>query len=79
MLFLLLLIMIYSVIYLAIYILAHYDGRMVKPLTIMTVGMLILLLLTAAYILTLGHWYISVVICMVMLGLGQFFLYLLKY
>lgn len=79
MLFLLLLIMIYSVIYLAIYILAHYDGRMVKPLTIMTVGMIILLLLTAAYILTLGHWYISVVICMVMLGLGQFFLYLLKY
>lgn len=79
MLFLLLLIMIYSVIYLAIYILAHYDGKMVKPLTIMTVGMLILLFLTAAYILTLGHWYISVVICMVMLGLGQFFLYLLKY
>lgn len=79
MLFLLLLIMIYSVIYLAIYILAHYDGRMVKPLTIMTVGMLVLLLLTAAYTLSLGHWSISVVICMVMLGLGQFFLYLLKY
>ncbi|MBD5097941.1 MAG: hypothetical protein HDT40_13290 [Lachnospiraceae bacterium] len=79
MLFLLLLIIIYSVIYLAIYILAHFDGRMVKPLTIMTVGMLVLLLLTAAYILSLGHWYISVVICMIMLGLGQFFLYLLKY
>lgn len=79
MLFLLLLIMIYSVIYLAIYILAHRDGRMVKPLTIMTVGMLVLLFLMAAYILSLGHWYISVVICMVMLGLGQFFLYLLKY
>lgn len=74
-----LLIMIYSVIYLAIYILAHHDGRMVRPLTVMTAGMLILLLLTAAYILSLGHWYISVVICMVMFGLGQFFVYLLNY
>lgn len=73
------LIIVYSVIYLAIFILAHHDGRMVKPLTKMTAGMLVLLLLTAAYILSLGHWYISVVICMVMLGLGQFFLYLLKY
>ncbi|MCM1287296.1 MAG: hypothetical protein NC240_03220 [Clostridium sp.] len=79
MLFLLLLIMIYSVIYLAIYILAHRDGRMVRPLTVMTAGMLILLLLTASYILSLGHWYISVVICMVMFGLGQFFVYLLNY
>lgn len=79
MLFLIISILIYSLIYLAVFILAHQDANMIKPLTVMTGGMLILLTVTAIISLVLGYWYISIVIAVVVIGLIQFFLYLLKY
>lgn len=79
MLFLIISILIYSLIYLAVFVLAHQDANMIKPLTVMTGGMLILLTVTAIISLVLGYWYISVVIAVVVIGLIQFFLYLLKY
>lgn len=79
MLFLIISILIYSLIYLAVFVLAHQDANMIKPLTVMTGGMLILLTVTAIISLVLGYWYISIVIAVVVIGLIQFFLYLLKY
>lgn len=79
MLFLIISILIYSLIYLAVFVLAHQDANMIKPLTVMTGGMLILLTVTAIISLVLGYWYISIVIAVVVIGLLQFFLYLLKY
>ncbi len=79
MLFLIISILIYSLIYLAVFVLAHQDANMIKPLTVMTGGMLILLTVTAIISLVLGYWYISIVIAVVVIGLLQFFFYLLKY
>lgn len=79
MIFIILLILIFSLIYLAVFVLAHQDANMIKPLTLMTGGMLILLLVTAIIILVLGYWYISLIIAFVIIGLLQFFLYLIKY
>lgn len=79
MLFLIISILIYSLIYLAVFVLAHQDANMIKPLTVMTGGMLILLTVTAIISLVLGYWYISIVIAVIVIGLIQFFLYLLKY
>ncbi len=77
--FIILLILIYSLIYLAVFVLAHQDANMIKPLTLMTGGMLILLTVTAIITLVLGYWYISIVIAIVDIGLLRFFFYLLKY
>lgn len=79
MVFIILLILIYSLIYLAVFVLAHQDANMIKPLTVMTGGMLILLLVTAILALSFGYWFISIVIGVVIIGLLQFFLYLMKY
>lgn len=79
MLFLIILIFLYSIIYLTVFVLAHQDANMIKPLTAMTSGMLILLLITAIVALVLGYWYISIIIFIVIIGLLQFLLYLMKY
>lgn len=75
--FIILLILIYSLIYLAVFVLAHQDAHMIKPLTRMTMGMLLLLLATAVISVVLGYWYIAIVIAVVFIGLLQFFLYLI--
>lgn len=79
MIFLIFLIMLYSVIYLTVYILAHRDANLIMPLTCMTAGMLFLLFITAILSLFSGYPYISIVVFIVMTGLLRFFLYLLKY
>ncbi|MBE5944405.1 MAG: hypothetical protein E7258_05750 [Lachnospiraceae bacterium] len=79
MVFLILLILVYSLIYLAVFVLAHQDANMLKPLTAMTGGMLVLLAVTAIFALAYGYWYISLIILVVIVGLLQFFFYLLKY
>lgn len=76
---LLVLIVIYSAIYLTIFVLAHKDANMIKPLTGMTVGMLLLLAITAFICLFFSHWFISVIILIVIIGLINFLFYLLKY
>lgn len=73
------LIFLYSIIYLTVFVLAHQDANMIKPLTAMTAGMLILLLVTCVAGFALGYWYISIIIMFVIIGLLQFFLYLIKY
>lgn len=52
---------------------------MIKPLTAMTVGMLILLFITALVALLRGIWYISIIIFVVIIGLIRFLMYLSKY
>lgn len=79
MIFLILLILIYSLIYLAVFVLAHQDANMIKPLTTMTGGMLLLLVITAIIALAMGYWYISIIIGIVIIGLIQFLFYLIKY
>ncbi|MBO5426042.1 MAG: hypothetical protein J6A25_11075 [Lachnospiraceae bacterium] len=79
MVFVIMLILIYSLIYLAVFVLAHQDANMIKPLTIMTGGMLVLLAITAVLALASGYWYISLIILVVIVGLLQFFVYLMKY
>ncbi len=79
MVFVIMLILIYSLIYLAVFVLAHQDANMIKPLTIMTGGMLVLLAITAILALSSGYWYISLIILVVIVGLLQFFVYLMKY
>lgn len=76
---LLVLIVIYSAVYLTIFVLAHKDANMIKPLTGMTVGMLLLLAITAFICLFFSHWFISVIILIVIIGLINFLFYLLKY
>lgn len=73
------LVFIYSISYLVVYILAHQDANMIKPLTAMTVGMLILLFITALVALLRGIWYISIIIFVVIIGLIRFLMYLSKY
>ncbi|MBQ8412115.1 MAG: hypothetical protein IJX12_00620 [Lachnospiraceae bacterium] len=52
---------------------------MIKPLTTMTGGMLLLLVITAIIALAMGYWYISIIIGIVIIGLIQFLFYLIKY
>lgn len=68
---------IYSIAYLVVYINAHKDANMIKPLTTMTGFMLILLLITAFIFLMLSMWYVSLLIVFVMIGLFSFFMSLL--
>ncbi len=79
MIILIFLIFLYSIIYLTVFVLAHQDANMIKPLTAMTAGMLILLAVTCIAGFLLGFWYISIIILFVILGLLQFFIYLMKY
>lgn len=73
------LIIVYSLIYLVVYILAHQDANMIKPLTAMTVGMLVLLFITALVALLKGFWYISLFIFIIICGLIKFLMELSKY
>lgn len=73
------LIFVYSILYLTVFVLAHKDANMIKPLTGMTVGMLLLLAITAFICLFLNHWFISFIILIVIIGLINFLFYLLKY
>lgn len=79
MIILAILIIIYSIAYLAIYVLAHQDANMIKPLSAMTVGMLVLLFVTALICILKNVWYFSVIIAIVIIGLIRFLLYLSKY
>ena len=76
---LIILIFLYSIIYLIVYVLAHQDANMIKPLTGLTAGMLFLLFVTCIVSLILGYWYISIIIVVVLIGLLRFLIYLLKY
>jgi hypothetical protein len=62
-----------------VYILAHQDANMIKPLTAMTAGMLVLLFVTAIVALFRDFWYISVIIFFVMIGMVRLLIYLNKY
>lgn len=73
------LIVIYSAIYLTVFVLAHKDPNMIKPLIRMTVGMLFLLVLTAIACLALKYWFFSFIILIVIVGLINFLFYLIKY
>ena len=70
---------IYSISYMAVYVLAHQDANMIKPLTTMTAIMLVMLLVTAIFSFAYGYWYIGVIIGIAIIGLFNFLLYLLKY
>lgn len=79
MFFILLLIVLYSAIYLTVFVLAHKDANMIKPLTGMTIGMLILLVIIAFICLYFNHWFLSLIILIVIIGLINFLFYLVKY
>jgi hypothetical protein len=79
MIFLTIIVFLYSISYLVVYVLAHQDANMIKPLTAMTAGMLVLLFITALVALFRGFWYISLIILLVMIGMIRFFFYLNKY
>ncbi len=79
MFFVLLLIFIYSVVYLTVFILAHKDANMIKPLTGMTIGMMALLVITAFICLLLNQWFLSFILLIVIVGLINFLFYLIKY
>lgn len=79
MLFLIILILIYSIIFLTVFVLAHQDANMIKPLTGMTIGMLILLAFTGVIALIYDMWYISLAVVLVIIGLINFLVYLFKY
>ncbi|MBR3599611.1 MAG: hypothetical protein IKL53_07005 [Lachnospiraceae bacterium] len=79
MFFIVVLIAIYIGIYLTVFVQAHKDANMIKPLTIMTAGMLILLAITAIICLSFGYWYFSIIILIVILGLLNFLSFLIKY
>ncbi len=79
MIFLIFLILLYSIIYLAIYVLAHQNANMIKPLTGMTAGMIILLLITCVVSFASGFWYIGLIVAFVIVGMIRFFFYLNKY
>lgn len=76
---LILVILIYSIAYLTVFVLAHQDANMIKPLTSMTIGMLLLLAITALVALMYNFWYISLIIAFVIIGLINFLFYLIKY
>lgn len=78
MVFLIILILLYSIIYLTVFILAHQDANMIKPLTTMTIGMMLLLLVTAIAALAAGFWYFSILAVIVIIGLISFYSYLRK-
>ncbi len=73
------LIVIYSAIYLTVFVLAHKDANMIKPLTGMTIGMVILLAITAFICLFFNYWFFSIIILTVIIGLINFLFYLIKY
>ena len=75
----LILIIIYSAIYLTVFVLAHKDANMIKPLSRMTIGMLILLAITAFCCLFFNQWFLSLIILIVIIGLIHFLFYLIKY
>lgn len=79
MLILISLIILYSLIYLIVFVLAHQDANMIKPLTGMTIGMLIFLIITAIASFALGYWYIGIVVLAAITGMFSFLLYLIKY
>lgn len=79
MFFIVVIIAIYSGIYLTVFVQAHKDANMIKPLTVMTAGMLILLAITAIICFALGHWYFSLIILIVIIGLLNFLFFLMKY
>lgn len=74
----LVLIVVYSAIYLTVFVLAHKDANMIKPLTGMTVGMLVLLAITAFVCLFLNQWFLSLIILIVIIGLINFLFFLLR-
>jgi hypothetical protein len=77
--FLTIIVFLYSISYLVVYVLAHQDANMIKPLTAMTAGMLVLLFVTALVALFRGFWYISLIVLFVIIGMIRFFFYLSKY
>ncbi len=79
MLLIIILIFVYSIIYLGVFVLAHKDPNLIKPLTTMTGGMLGLLAITAIICLIYNYWFISIAIGIVIFGLLQFLIYLIKY
>lgn len=79
MILLVLLIFLYSIAYLVVYVLAHQDANLIKPLTGMTAGMLFLLTVTAIACLLYNLWYISIIIFIVIIGLLRFLFFLTKY
>lgn len=72
-------ILIYSIAYLTVFVLAHQDANMIKPLTTMTAGMLILLAITALLCLMYGFVFMTVLIAFIIVGLLSFLFYLMKY
>lgn len=78
MIFLVILILLYSIIYLTVFVLAHQDANMIKPLTSMTIGMILLLAVTAVVAVATGFWYFSILILVVIIGLLSFYSYLRK-
>ena len=52
---------------------------MIKPLTGMTAGMIILLLITCVVSFASGFWYIGLIVAFVIVGMIRFFFYLNKY
>lgn len=72
-------IFVYSIVYLFVFVQAHKDANMIKPLTGMTIGMLLLLALTAFICLFYSHWFLSIMILIVIIGLVNFLFYLIKY
>lgn len=75
----LVLIVIYSAIYLTIFVLAHKDANMIKPLIRMTIGMILLLVITDFFCLFYGHWFLAFIILIVIIGIINFLFYLMKY
>ena len=72
-------IFVYSIVYLFVFVQAHKDANMIKPLTGMTIGMLLLLAITAFICLFFSHWILSLIILIVIIGLINFLFYLIKY
>lgn len=79
MVFLIIFILLYSIIYLTVFILAHQDANMIKPLTTMTVGMILLLVITAFVCVFYGVWYLGIIIGTVVIGMLQFLFFLMKH
>lgn len=78
MIFLVIMILLYSFIYLTIFVLAHQDANMIKPLAAMTIGMIMLLAVTAVVAAATGFWYFSILILVIIIGLISFYSYLRK-
>lgn len=78
MVFLVIMILLYSIIYLTVFVLAHQDANMIKPLATMTIGMILLLTLTAIVAIATGFWYFAILIFVIAIGLISFYSYLRK-